>query len=229
MNSNELLIDTNRMVRVGGQLGSNPAGIFEESNGRRYYVKNLESEAHASNEFIAAKLYQLAGAPTLTYVHTQAKDQVATQWLALDKKHIAHFTETERKAAQQWLAVHAWTANWDAAGMDGDNQGVANGRVFTLDVGGALAFRAHGDPKGRAFGTVVDELTTLRNDPHNPYAVNLFADISDEALRESIQKVVCIPDEEIEQVILNAGGSAKLVEKMVARKGDMARRLGMNF
>jgi len=72
MSANMLLIDTTTMQRVGGQLGTNPAGIFQDDNGRRYYVKTLESPAHARNEMIAAKLYELAGAPTLTYVSTTA-------------------------------------------------------------------------------------------------------------------------------------------------------------
>lgn len=219
------LVDTTTLQRVGGQLGSNPAGIFQDNTGRRYYVKTLESVAHARNEMMAAKLYQLAGAPTLTYVPTQASDQIATEWVALDKRCVAHFSASERKQAQQWLGVHAWTANWDAAGFDGDNQGVVNGLVLTLDVGGALAFRAHGDPKGKAFGTRVDELDLLRSEEANPHAARLFADMGRDEIDQAIMKVVQIPDEQIRKVILDNGGSHALAEKMIARKADMAGRL----
>lgn len=219
------LLDTATLQRVGGQLGTNPAGIFQDDAGRRYYVKTLESAAHARNEMIAARLYQLAGAPTLRYVPTQAPDQIATEWVALDKKCVAHLSASERKLAQQWLGVHAWTANWDAAGFDGDNQGVVNGRVLTLDVGGALAFRAHGDPKGKAFGTRVDELDLLRSEESNPHAVRLFADMTRDEIDQAIMKVVHIPDEQIREVILDNGGSHALAEKMIARKADMAGRL----
>jgi hypothetical protein len=222
-------IDTTAMQRVGGQLGTNPAGIFQGDNGRRYYVKTLESPAHARNEIIAAKLYQLAGAPTLTYVSTLAPDQIATEWVELDKKCIAHLSESERKQAQRWFGVHAWTANWDAAGFNGDNQGVANGKVLTLDVGGALAFRAQGDPKGKAFGTRVDELDVLRSNDDNPHAVKLFADMSSDDIKHAIMVVVRIPDQQIRQVIIDSGGSQKLADKMIARKAAMANRLHMNF
>ncbi|WP_150049556.1 MULTISPECIES: PALP domain-containing protein [Methylomonas] len=219
------MIDTAVMQRVGGQLGTNPAGIFQDGNGRRYYVKTLESAAHARNEWLAAKLYQLAGAPTLTYVNTSAPDQIATEWLQLDKKCVAHFSESERKQAQRWFAVHAWTANWDAAGFNGDNQGVADGIVLTLDVGGALAYRAQGDPKGKAFGTRVDELDVLRCDAGNPHAVKLFAGMSPKQLAQAIMRVVAIPDERIGRIVIDCGGSQKLAEKMIARKADMAGRL----
>ncbi|MFH2134413.1 MAG: hypothetical protein ABII81_04440 [Pseudomonadota bacterium] len=215
-------IDTTTMQRVGGQLGTNPAGIFQDDSGRRFYVKTLESVAHARNEMIAAKLYQLAGAPTLNYVNTQAPDQIATEWVELDKKCVAHLSEAERKQAQQWLGVHAWTVNWDVAGFDGDNQGVVNGKVLTLDVGGALAFRAHGDPKDKAFGTRVDELDTLRSEEANPQAAKLFGDMTRDEIDQAIKRVVQIPDEQIQQVIIENGGSEALAEKMVERKADMA-------
>jgi len=218
-------LDTAAMQRVGGQLGSNTAGVYQEAQGRRYYVKSVETPAHARNEFIAARLYQLAGAPTLSYVPTQAPDQVATEWMQLDKKCVAYLSESERKQAQQWFGVHAWTANWDVAGFDGDNQGVANGRVLTLDVGGALALRAQGDPKGKAFGTSVDELDALRSDLGNPHAARLFSDMSADDLRRAIRVVLDIPDGRIRQVILDNGGSDALAQKMVARKADMARRM----
>jgi len=219
------LLDTSALQRVGSQQGSNPAGIYQDRSGCRYYVKTLESVAHARNEFIAAQLYRLAGAPTLEYVQTRAPNQIATRWVALDKRHIAHFDAAERQQAQRWLGVHAWTANWDAAGLDGDNQGVANGRVLTLDVGGALAFRAQGDPKGRAFGTRVEELDRLRSRTGNPQAARLFGEMSAAAVAQAIALVVAIPDRQIRQVILDNGGSAALVEKMIARKADMAARL----
>jgi hypothetical protein len=212
------------MLRLAGQLGSNPAGIFQDANGQRYYVKTLESPAHARNEFIAAKLYQLAGAPTLTYVSTNAPEQIATEWVELDKKCIAHLSQNERKQAQRWFGVHAWTANWDAAGFNGDNQGVVNSIVLTLDVGGALAFRAQGDPKGKAFGNLVDELDVLRSDTGNPHAVKLFADMRPDDIEQAVMLVLQIPDENIRQTILANGGSHTLAEKMLARKADMAKR-----
>jgi hypothetical protein len=226
MTMNTAALDTTALQRIGGQLGSNAAGIFQDHSGRRYYVKTLESAAHARNEMLAAKLYQLAGAPTLTYVPTQAPNQIATVWLALDKRRVARFSASERKQAQQWLGVHAWTANWDAAGFDGDNQGIVNGQVLTLDVGGALAFRAHGDPKGQAFGTCVNELDMLRNAEDNPHAARLFADMGQGEIDQAIMKVAQIPDEQIRQCILGNGGSPSLADKMIARKNDMAQRLG---
>lgn len=219
------VIDSAAMQRIAGQLGSNPAGVYQDSCGQRYYIKTLDSAAHVRNEFVAAKLYQLCGAPTLTYRLCKAPDQIATKWLQLDKKCVKHLSECERKQAQRWLGVHAWMANWDAAGFTGDNQGVADGKVLTLDVGGALNFRAQGDPKGKAFATSVGELNMLRTDPDNPHAVKLFADMNAEEIRQAIRVVVQIPDQQIRCVISDNGGHRKLAEKMLARKANMTEYL----
>jgi hypothetical protein len=145
--------------------------------------------------------------------------------LHLDKKSVGQLSPEERRQAQRWFGVHAWTANWDAAGFQGDNQGVAAGRVLTLDVGGALAYRAMGHPKGRAFGNEVGELDRLRNDPDNPYAIKLFGDMDETALIAAIRVIVIIPDALIRQAIIDYDGSTRLAEKMLARKADMAKRV----
>lgn len=226
MNVTAPLLDIANLRRVGGQMGSNPAGVFEDEAGRRFYVKTLESSAHARNELLAASLYQLAGAPTLTYVKSKEPDQVATELIHLDKKHVGSLSESERKQAQRWFGVHAWTANWDAAGFQGDNQGVIDGTVVTLDVGGALEFRAQGYPKGKAFGTSVDELERLRTDENNPFSVRLFGDMTADELRDAVLLVTRIRDEQIHALVAHYGGKYALAEKMIARKADMQRRIG---
>ena len=58
---------------------------------------------------------------------------------------------------------HAAIANWDMLGLGRDNViRRPDGTLSYVDVGGAGAFRAQGDPKGGAFGSTVGELDTLR-------------------------------------------------------------------
>lgn len=215
----EFVIDISDMERVAGQRGSNFAGIYQAIDGLRYYVKQLESPALARNEWLAAHLYQLAGSPTLNYFPSSDPCQVVTLWEALDKQNLNHFSANERIQAQQWFAVHAWTANWDALGMHGDNQGIRiGGQVLTIDLGGALQFRACGDPKGKAFGCDVDELTTLRTRQDNPVAVALFGQMDEAQMKDALARVSGLNDDDILHVVRQNHGSEKLAEKMVARK-----------
>jgi hypothetical protein len=220
------VFDTAEMARVGGQMGSNPGGVFEGVGGLRLHVKTLESAALARNERLAAVLYRLAGAPTLVYLPTADERQVATVFVDLTKPSLASFDERERRAARRWFGVHAWLANWDACGSLGDNQAIVDGVATTLDTGGALEFRAQGDPKGAGFGIGVEEIERMRRDPDNPHAVRLFGEMTVAEIGEAIAVVTRIPDVAIRRVVAEHGGRADLADKLIARKADLARRAG---
>lgn len=214
-------INIHSLIRTGGRLGSNPAGIYQNQAGESFYIKQLESPMHAKNEWLAAQLYRLCGAPTFEYLPSIDTSQIITRWIPLDKKSIAKFSEQETQQAQQWLAVHAWTANWDAAGYLGDNQGTYRGDVLTLDVGGALNYRAHGDPKGKAFSISVPEIETLRASDDNPYAKRLFGTMSNQAVIDSIEKVAQLDENAVQSTLLEHGASNKLIDKMLARRQSL--------
>lgn len=220
-------IDPAQLTRVGGRLGSNPGGIWADAAGGRYYVKELESPAQARNEYLAAALYCLAGAPVLSYLPCAAPDQVATVFVDLEKSRLSQLTAAERAQAWRWFGVHCWLANWDAAGFQGDNQGVIGGVVTTLDVGGALEFRAQGNPKGSAFGPEVPEVTRLRSDPDNPFAAQLFGPMPPDALGAALTVVIDLPEAAIRKVVARHHGRDALAEKLLARKADLARQLSL--
>lgn len=227
MREDDRPIDTAALQRVGGGLGSHPAGLYEDAQGRRWYVKTVESPDHARNEWLAAQLYRLAGAPTLPYRRSRVPDQVVTAWVPLRGHRVAQLSAAERCQARHWLGVHAWLANWDAAGFEGDNQGVAaDGTVLTLDVGGALRYRAQGDPKGTAFGTRVDEWDRLRCDPDNPHARRLFAGMDAAELQAAAQVVTALPPGMVQACVLRHGGTPALAQQLLARQADLRLRAG---
>lgn len=219
-------LDDSALEKISASLGSHAGGVFRTRGGEKFYIKMLETADLAQNERLAAKFYQLAGAPTLTYVSTQDRTKIATQWVDLAKKRLGAFDETELAQARHWFAVHAWTANWDALGLLGDNQGAVDGVAITLDLGGALKFRAQGDPKGAAFGDSVEEFERMRRDDDNFWAKKLFGSMSAAELAASVAEVAKIPDAAVFRAALGHGGDAALAEKMIRRKADLVRRLG---
>lgn len=214
-----------KLKRVGEQMGSNPGGVFEDPAGRKFYIKKGRSPEHVQNELAAASLYQLAGAPTLNYRPVSGGRHVATEMEKLEKKRVQDFSPEERAKAQEDFATHAWLGNWDAVGLEGDNQGTVKGVPTSLDLGGALEYRAQGAPKGGAFGTKVGELASLRDPKVNPIAADVYGDMDEDKLRASAQKVTSIADEKIIDAVTGAGLPSSLAAKLIARKHDIARQV----
>jgi phage-related protein (TIGR01555 family) len=219
------------LKKVGGQLGSNPGGKYEDSNGKQYYVKLSKSNDHAKNEILASRLYQAAGSPILDAIPVElgeGKIGTATEWKP-GVSLINRKDPDQKKEAQENFATHVWLANWDAAGLEYDNQGMVDGKMTTLDPGGSLLYRAQGSPKGGAFGDKANEWTSLR-DSSNPQAYNVFGSMTDAQLKQSAQKVTSIPNEKIEKLVEEFGpGDAaqkkSMTSKLIARRDDIARRV----
>jgi len=212
------------MKKVGKQLGSNPGGQYEDKSGKKYYIKQGKSKDHADNELMAGALYNLAGVQTQKYRKVDGGGHIATEWQTFDKSNAKDFTPAETKAAQDDFAVHAWLANWDAAGLDYDNQAIINGKPASIDVGGALKYRAQGGLKGNAFGNEVGEWKTLRDKNMNPQNAKLFGGMTDEQLKKSAKRVTDIPNDAIRETVHNMGGDDAMADKLIARKKDIAKK-----
>lgn len=221
-------INAGEMKKVGEQLGTNPGGIYQHPNGEKYYVKFSKSNDHAKNEHLASKLYEAAGVPVLEHHLVdlgEGKLGTATTW----KSGAEAFNpndEVHRDRARSHFAAHAWAANWDAIGAKNDNQGILDDLVHTLDVGGALNYRAQGAPKGEMFGNEVNEWESMRNAMKNPSAAKVFSGMTPGDLRSSAVRVAALPDTTIEMLTSVYGPGTpeernQLAQKLIARKHDL--------
>lgn len=214
-----------QIKQVGKQMGSNPGGVFEGPGGERFYVKQGKSKDHVKNELTAAALYKLAGAPTLSYRPVEGGGHVATRMSKLDKDNAHKFSDAEKAEAARDFVAHAWLANWDAVGTGGDNLGTVRGRPTALDLGGALAYRAQGAPKGKAFGGKVTELDTMRSPKVSPDAAKIFGAMTENDLIGSARRVTEIPDDAIRKTVEKGGMGPEVAETLIARKNDIAERV----
>lgn len=218
-------LKTSGLKRVGEQMGSNPGGVFEDKSGKRFYIKAGRSPEHVKTELAAAKLYGLAGVPTLKYRPVEGGEHIATEMAKLDKARAGDLSPAEIKRAQQDFIAHAWLANWDAVGTGGDNLGTVAGVPTALDLGGALTYRAQGAPKGSAFGDKVGEFDSLRSKTMNRDAAKVFGDMAAADLKRSAANVIEIPDGEIRDAVAAAGLPEAVAKKLIARKADIGRRV----
>ena len=146
-------------------------------DGDKFYVKTMSIPERARNEAMANHLYEMLGVPVPEVaVGTDGKtisSKLIPGNVPFDPSNTAHI-----EAAQKGFIADALLANWDAVGMTYDNMQVdADGNVWRIDAGGALAYRAQGKPKGAMFGTTVGEMNSLRNPQINPQAALVYGGI----------------------------------------------------
>ena len=192
------------------QFGSNPAfWAKNQRTGELFYVKYHycnEASKHIESEFLANKLYNLAGIQTA---------DVKLAYMPGGKTCLASKFQEGLKPlniqeAQRAFAVDAWLANWD--GVLCENTMSLGGSCLKLDCGGSLRYRAMGGLK-RQFGDQVDELLTLLSDK-NPESASIYYSMSRETAINSLKKVAKISDESIQQLVKDK----ELAKTLINRK-----------
>lgn len=220
-------------TKAGGQLGSNPGGLYEDETGSRWYVKTPKTEDHARNEMLANTLYQLVGAPVpdMELVKSGGAPAVASRMLDDSYVPLGKVTDTQKKAiaigrARRDFAADAWLANHDAVGLNHDNMLVGIlGDVERIDQGGALRYRAQGEPKTN-FGPVAAEIDSMRNPNSAPQAASVFGGMTNNQLIASLDKVVNINKQAIRNAVElygphDAAARTKLADTLVARQNHL--------
>lgn len=219
--------------KPGSQMGSNAGGVYTDQNGKDWYVKLSQSDDHARSEVLADDLYKAAGVQTSNLKLADVgggKLGTASQMMPNTKQDLSsHFNDPAYMAKiQDGFAMDALLANWDVAGLGYDNIITdEHGNPVRVDPGGALLFRAQGQPKGDQFGNKVGEWESLRGQgPHsNEQANTLFGKMTDQQLADSAKHVEALTPEKINSIVDTIGfdnkTSTELKDKLAARREDI--------
>lgn len=207
--------------KVGGPLGSNPGGVYEREDGKKVYVKFQKDEAHARNERVASELYQMADAG-VAHVKTGMLDgKIVTYSLWHDKtQDFKPDKDGHQFAAAENFGVHAWLANWDAVGLNYDNQVFTKDGLRTIDVGGSMFFRAQGEPKTFSAKSV-PELKTMLDPKENPQAAKVFSHMSEQQMVAALNKVAAVTDEQIDSVVAKHWPQATELKAILKSRRDI--------
>lgn len=151
------------------QFGSNPGGVHYDESGNKYYLKTPRDPLQAHTEVATSKLYNAVGIKTLNpFIHDDK--HVVSAWQSAKPfgshqsivNHIGDNAEHHIDLAKiHHMAVI--TKNHDIVGLDHDNLLHGSNGIISADQGGALKFRAMGEPK--EFGNDVEEIESF-NHPH---------------------------------------------------------------
>ena len=219
--------------KVGGQMGSNVGGTFEDPNGNQYYVKIPKSPSHAQNESLASALYREAGIEAVEVNLGFSDGELRTISPLIPNSSTDLQTKLDdaeyMKKLQEGFAVDAWLANWDVAGLTFDNVITdGNGNPVRVDPGGALMWRAQGAPKGKLFGDKVNEIDSLRDHDLNPTSAEVFGSMTDADISDSAAKLAGITPERIDSIVdsivTDPNEAATLKERLKKRRDDILKR-----
>ena len=230
--------DIDEWKKVGEQAGSNPGGVYEDTDGVKYYVKIPKSNSHARNEVLASALYKAAGVDAVeVFIGTDVNSlRTASPIVETDGTNLRsqlHVGNQEYlDQIREGIAVDAWLSNWDTVGLTFDNIITdSNGRPVRVDPGGALMYRAQGEPKGAAFSDKVTEIDSLRDSSINPQAAQIFKDVTDEQIVSGVKRIAAISPAQISAIVDKVGGDpediAKLKKTLINRRLDLMNRYGV--
>lgn len=209
-------INPSALTQVGSQKGSNTGGTYIDGDtGIKWYVKTPDSKDNAVNEYIANRLYALAGVdvPDIELIQFNGKTSIASKIVDDLKQGSGSTKWSEIKGVHDGFLADAWLANWDVAGLSYDNLLIRNGKAFRIDTGGALLFRATGGLKPN-FGAKVDELDTLLDKSINPQASTVFKGVTLQDKINGAKNLAKITNKQIDDIVDGSGLSNDLASSL---------------
>ena len=210
---------TKEVKSLGGSTGAK----LVDFNGKKFVKKSGANPGHVQEEHTADTLYRILGANVPKAKLYDGKTKLAEY---VDGHTLNNLSGAEAQKAYGELRKHfvadALFGNWDVAGLNLDNVLVdKSGKVYRIDNGGSLRYRAQGAKKTpEQFGSKVTELDSLRNASINPNTAKIFKGITDQEIHSQITDILSKKDQ-----LLAAVKDPALKKTLEARIGDLASRL----
>lgn len=228
-------VDLSGYKKVSGPQGSNAGGIYEDENGKQFYVKFPQTKLHGENEALASAFYRALGVPVadVRWGKLDGQDVTYSPMLPEAKADLKNKLSdgTYLGEIQEGFAVDAWLANWDVAGTGFDNIITSEGKPVRIDTGGALIFRAQGEPKGEAFDNEASEIDTLVSGK-NQYSAAVFGDMTEVDKSFSAKRLLNISDSQIDEItskyISDPEQAKSIADKLKARRKNILNRFGLS-
>lgn len=155
-------------VKPGGSMGGFVG--YDPVTKRRLLVKEAISDQHAACETLANCLYRAlaVNCPDVRWGTLKGLPVTLGPW-AEGYGPVGNFEaldDADLNRIAAFFPADVWLANWDTIGLVYDNllfDRKARGakRFLHIDTGGALLYRAQGQPKGAAFGVSASEYDTF--------------------------------------------------------------------
>lgn len=224
-------LNPSALVQVGSQGGSNPGGLFQDTEtGVKWYLK-WPSEEMLRNEMLANRLYAAAGVevPEVRIIQFNGRPTIASRVIEGLELDAAALRAGRVTGVQEHFAVDAWLANWDVVGLSFDNLKLLGGRGIRIDPGGSLRFRAQGGLKGAQWSDEVLDIDSLRNAGTNSQAASVFKHVTKADIEDGVRRILSIPEEKIRALVdefgpLDRREREAMLARLLARRADLAKK-----
>jgi hypothetical protein len=179
---------------LGGTTG---AQLAVDAGGKKYVIKSGKTKGHIESESQADDLYRAAGAEVpKQQLHKNTDGTSAKVAEFIDGKTLGELKATNTKQYEAAVAkikkhfvADALLGNYDVVGANLDNIVVGKGgKVFRVDNGGSLTFRAQG--KNKEFGPEVTEISSLRDASINSASASVFGSLTNREISAQITQVL---------------------------------------
>ena len=200
---------------IGSRMGTNDGGFVKDTKtGTLYYAKYGGEQSKA--EVLASKLYQMAGVDTaeMELITFYNQSGLISKYL-----HNSNSVTQASKDVYDGFGMDAFLANWDA--VISGNIREYNGKIYRIDMGGSLDFRAQGGHKYNFNGNV-SELKSLLEPGRE--ASSFYEGMSRADLINSVQRVVDIKDSDLVG-LLESQGMTNYKDVLLQRKEFMTKFL----
>jgi hypothetical protein len=195
----EELSSLSSVQALGGSTG---AKLVQDAKGKQYVQKSGASPAHVQSEHAADSAYQALGiaVPKGKLYDEDGKPVKLAEYIAGGKtlgEYLGSASAADKQKVlaeiQKGFVADALLGNWDVIGQGSDNVLVSpDGKVWRIDNGGSLAYRAQGGKKtAEQWGSdSVPELASMRSASINPSAAKIFGGITDDQVKEQVGALV---------------------------------------
>lgn len=168
--------------------GSGDAALYTDKDGNKFVVKSERkgSEGQIEQEVAVDNIYRAMG------FNTPASK-------VIDGKKVSAFVDglplgliggNIGEEMQKGFVLDALLGNWDVVGQNKDNVLVTDSKVYRIDNGGSLNYRAQGSSKGSLWNYKVSELESMRDPSINPTAASVYKGITASQIKKQIATIL---------------------------------------
>lgn len=207
---------------TGAQLVRDP------KTGAMFVRKRGANEEHLREEMTADAVYRAFGTnvPEFQQYRDANGRLVKLARYIPDTTSLADLDPAAKKKAiaqlRQGFAVDALLGNWDVIGLGEDNVLIGkDGTVYRIDNGGAMRFRAQGQPKApEAFNEGVVDLWGMRNAAINGSAAKVFGTLTSAEIATQARAAVAKWDSTDMESVFGAYQQGDALYDLVAKRVD---------